>query len=648
MRSLLLGLLLRFLLSVPAFPQDGSTNLNSWLNDRAQEHLRARKARIAAIRTPAQARARQEEVRRTMLTLLGGWPKPAGPLNARVTGTLDGGPFTIEKVVFESRPRYYVTANLYKPKNAPGRRPAILYSIGHWREGKPAAQPLAANLAAKGFIVLAYDPVGQGERDQAFDPRTGRSLIGGPTDQHFSAGAGAHLAGLTFARYLIQDSQRALDYLVSRPDVDPERIGATGCSGGGTQTTFISALDPRVKAAAPACFLQSFELSFANDSAIGDSEQSWPGFIAAGLDETDFVTLFAPKPWLIASTQADFFRPDAARAVYEEARAFYTHLDQPAHVSWVVGPGGHGTPRVVREAIYGWFIRHLNRNEGDPQEIETRSFSEAELWAGPTGAVAADFRSRDVHELIREDYASRPASKPLVFTSRRLPKSVSRLMYESSAGGVRVTQHLITVETGLEIGATLYQPDSSSRRTALLLVEPAPKALELAQQGYTVLTVRPRGTPFSGPRVWLGDWMANTRAWLTGRSLVEQRVDDLLAATDFLALQAPGHEIRAAASGVAGLWLLLARRADPSRLARVWVDRTPHDLCSAIGRPLHWELHDAVWPGFCAAGNLTTSEATLASDPQDWNRNLWPHLAGPHRYRTFTGGDAAFWVEFLR
>lgn len=627
--------------------QDGPTNLNAWLNERAQEHLRVRKAKIAAIRTPAEARARQAEVRRTMLALLGGLPKDTGPLNAKVTGVLDGGLFTVEKVVFESQPHFYVTANLYRPKNAAGRRPAILYSIGHWREGKPAAQPLAGNLAAKGFIVLAYDPIGQGERDQAYDPRTGRSLIGGTTDQHFSAGAGAHLAGLTYARYMIHDSKRAIDYLVSRPDVDPERIGATGCSGGGTQTTFIAALDPRVKAAAPACYMQSFELSFANDDAIGDSEQSWPGFIAAGLDETDFVELFAPKPWLIGSTQSDFFRPRAAQVVYEEARSFYRHFDKPDHVAWVVGPGGHGTPLNVREAIYQWFIRHLNDNVGDAKELEVRSFSETELWVGPSGAVARDFRSRDIHAIIREDYAAQPLKRPPPFVSQRPSTSTARLMRESTTDGVRVLEQLITVEKGLEIAATLYLPPKP-KNVALLLVEPSPKALELGKDGYTVLSLKPRGTPAPGARAWLGDWMASTRAWLVGRSLVEQRVDDILAGADLLAAVAPGKEIRASASGVAGIWLLLAKRADPKRIGRVWVDRTPHDLCAAVGLPIHWSLHDAVTPGFCGFGNLTTDEASLASDPQDWNRNLKPHLTGVHRYRTFTSGDDFLWAEFLR
>ena len=135
-------------------------------------------------------------------------------------------------------------------------------SMGHWDAGKPAGQLLSVNLARKGFVVLAYDPVGQGERQQAYDPRMGRSLIGGATEQHFSNGAAAILMGQSVARYFIFDGMRGIDYLVSRPEVDPERIGATGCSGGGTQTTYIAALDPRVKVAAVNCYMNSFQTLF--------------------------------------------------------------------------------------------------------------------------------------------------------------------------------------------------------------------------------------------------------------------------------------------------------------------------------------------------------------------------------------------------
>ena len=209
-----------------------------------------------------------------------------GPLNARVTGRIDRPRYTIEKVIFESLPQFYVAANLYLPKEG-GKHPGVLRPMGHWEEGKVREQVMDANLAMKGFVVLTYDPIGQGERQQAYDSRIEASLIGGSTDQHFQAGAQSILAGENFARYRIWDAKRALDYLVSRPEVDADKIGVTGCSGGGTLTTYISALDPRVKVAAPACYINTWHYLFAGPT--GDSEQSFPFFLSSGLDVADYI-----------------------------------------------------------------------------------------------------------------------------------------------------------------------------------------------------------------------------------------------------------------------------------------------------------------------------------------------------------------------
>src|SRR4051812_27087887 len=151
------------------------------LNGIAGQQLKQRADAIAAIRDHASAEARKAEVRRRVLSLIGGLPEYRGPLNARVTKTTKREGFAIDHVIFESLPGYYVTANLYRPDSA-GTHPAVLMSMGHWDTGKPAGQLLSTNLARKGFVVLAYDPVGQGERQQAYDVRVGRSLIGGPTE----------------------------------------------------------------------------------------------------------------------------------------------------------------------------------------------------------------------------------------------------------------------------------------------------------------------------------------------------------------------------------------------------------------------------------------------------------------------------------
>ena len=170
---------------------------------------------------------------------------------------------------------------------------------------------------------------------------------------------------------------------MTRPEVDAERIGATGCSGGGTLTTYISVLDPRIKVAAPTCYITSFRELFRG--AVGDSEQSIPGFISSGLDQVDYVESFAPKPWFIGATENDFFPLAGTKMAYTEAQRWYKMFGAEDHVNLIVGPGGHGTPLVVREGIYEWMIRWLNNGEGSAKEQDVPLLPEFKLWVTETG-----------------------------------------------------------------------------------------------------------------------------------------------------------------------------------------------------------------------------------------------------------------------
>src|SRR6476646_6057069 len=236
------------LTALVCLPQSPPTDpLLAWLDRIAQQQLDDRQRAIAGIRTRADAGRRKAMVRAKLTELIGGLPTYNGPLHARVTGRLESDTHTIEKIMFESRPGFYITATLYRPNRA-GRYPAVLVPSGHTQEGKPETQIVAANLAAKGFIALACDPTGQGEREQTYLPQLGRALAGGGGNEHLELGARNILIGQSVARYFIFDAKRAVDYLVSRPDVDPDRIGVTGCSGGGAITTYVGVFEPRIKA----------------------------------------------------------------------------------------------------------------------------------------------------------------------------------------------------------------------------------------------------------------------------------------------------------------------------------------------------------------------------------------------------------------
>jgi hypothetical protein len=591
-----------------ALAQPSNERLVAWLDRTAQAQLAERARAIAAIRTPQQAEARRQLVRGRILELLGGLPAERTPLHARVAWVKDRGRFVIEGVTYESLPGYVVTANLYRPK-APGRHPAVLFPLGHWDQGKPAAQRIAANLALKGFVVLAFDPVGQGERLQAYDARLGRSLIGGATEQHFMNGAQAVLAGHNVARYFIWDGIRGIDYLVSRPEVDPARIGCSGCSGGGTQTTYISALDERVQAAAPACYMQSFQLLFTGP--VGDSEQSFPGFLSSGLDQTDYVELFAPKPWLIASTEKDYFTPAGARIVYEEARAWYRLLGHEDRMKWVVGPGPHGTPLEVREAIYEWMIRWLKNGDGSAKEEDVELVADLDLRVTPTGQAGG----RELFDIIRGDIRAASKIPPLPDD----PYETDQVVLEGSGDTA-----VVVVETGALPGA---------------------RAQAIAARGVTVLAVNPRGLPVHPSARYSGDWISNERAWLVGKNLPLLRASDIAQAARQLRSRAGVRRVFVHAQGVAGWWAIYAMAHEPA-IDRIWVDRTPHSIRAALDTPVHQDLHDVVIPGVIP--QASPGPKILWTDPTDWMRNVIK-LEGGYVYRNVNeDAEARLLDRFLR
>jgi hypothetical protein len=602
-----------FAVAVAGFAQDRYTDS---INELAQRQLAERKAVVAKIRTEEDARRRMAESRAKVLRQIGGLPTYRGPLKAVTTKVRDQGSFIVENVHFESLPGYVVTANLYRPKAA-GKHPAVLYSIGHWDEGKIAGQRIGANLAAKGIAVLAYDPVGQGERTQAVDSRYGRSLIGGGTEQHFMGGAQAVLIGESVAKYFIHDSMRGIDYLLSRPEVDGSKIGVSGCSGGGTQTMYVAALDERVKAAAPSCVMNSMELVVPGPT--GDSEQSFPGFVADGLDQADWVYQFAPKPWLISSTEDDFFTPAGAKIVFEQAKDFYRVFGKEDRLKWVVGPGGHGTPRAVREAIYEWMIRWLKDGKGDAAELDLPMLGVAELCVY-TGCLAP---GRGLSEVIAESWKQR-RKKADVKAMIALGGAASGLSEVKWLGPENTDELFVVVNDGI----------------------PAERRAEsMAKLGNRIKLVKLPGV--SPAQRLSGNWIDHTRAWLVGKNLASMRANDLLIEVRKELDKYGKVYLHGWAWG--GIPALYAAHAEP-RIAKVWIERTPYSLEMAMNTPLHKNLHEAIVPGIALAGDFQdfTDKRFFWVDAHDWNENrIERELPGVYR-RPFDQSDAELLVAFRK
>lgn len=617
--------------------------LLQWLNGLAQQQLDAREKKVRAITTRAEAERRKEYVRAKVMDSIGGLPEYRGPLRARSMGWIREAEYSIEKVIFESLPGVFVTANVYLPAQTGRRYPAVLAPSGHTQEGKPEPQVLAANLAMQGYVVLTFDPIGQGEREQTYLPQLGRALSGGGGNEHLELGARSRLMGASVARYFIHDAMRGIDYLQSRGDVDPDRIGVVGCSGGGAITAYVAALDPRVKVAAAGCFINSFRTLFTGPTA--DSEMSLPRFLANGLDWADIFELAAPRPMLMMATEEDYFPPAGARAVYEETRKWYGLYEAGERVRFFVGPGPHGTPRESREEIYNWLDRWLRDGKGDPRDRAVEQFANRELRVTKTGNVDGETGSRKLWEVIRDDF--REMRRPGSLAELREELRRWEIAWSGGAPAVEILEktvvagHIVEriqfeIEAGVRITGRLHLPTQPGKREAVLVVEdqrlPVPLYVtrspstegivkEMVDRGQVVLELQVRDSPGElDGRPFLGNWKTNLRADLVGRSLAAMRAKDILAGLEVLAARDEVNptRIRGFARGVKGYWMLLAAAAG-NRLHRVLLDRMPRNLRSVFDQPMSSFLFDGAIPGFALRWDVEDLVALAGKDKFVWS-----------------------------
>jgi len=326
------------------------------------------------------------------------------PLNAKVTGKLERENFTVEKIIFESHPGFYVTAAMFIPKKLAKPAPAVIYCSGHTDLGfrSEVYQRVMINLVEKGFVVFAFDPIGQGERVQYVDSETGKSKVGGPTTEHSYAGIQTLLTGTSLSDYFIWDGVRAIDYLETRPEVDINRIGITGRSGGGTQSALISAYDERIYAAAPECYITSFKRLL---QSIGpqDAEQNPYNFIKKGMDHDDFLHIRAPKPALIITTTHDFFSQQGARETFAEVQKSYLAFGQPENIQFTEDFGKHESTKNNRETLYAFFQKQLQL-PGDNSDQEITPFKYDELLCTPSGQVGTSLKGETVFSLNKKHF----------------------------------------------------------------------------------------------------------------------------------------------------------------------------------------------------------------------------------------------------
>lgn len=587
--------------------EKAAASLYSQLQRRAFAALERRENAFAALKSAEDVQAWAQKRREYFLSQLGELPERT-PLNAQTVRTIPADGYRIECVIFESRPGHHVTANLYLPESN-GPVPAVVVSSGHSRTAKTADynQRFALCLVRLGIAALCFDPIGQGERSQVLNEMH-EPEHAGTTTEHFLVGIGATLVGQNTASYRLWDAMRAIDYVCSRPEIDPSRIGFTGCSGGGTMTSYVMALDDRVVCAAPACYLTTFRRLI---ETIGpqDAEQNLFGQIEFGLDHPDYVILRGPKPTLISSTTQDFFDIDGSWQTFRQAKRVYGILGAPERVDLVEVEGTHGVQPQNLATIGHWMQRWLlNKDEAvSIREYPVRK--PEELLCTDRGQVLNMADEKSVFDL-NADYAAtlkmvRTKTWSLLTAEQRRDqiRSVLKLRriderkpprWEDRGRVSRSSYHIdrlvLHTDQGHIIPGLTYHPVIPSDEAYLYLHDGGKAAAgksvgaieKLVSEGFAVVSVdlRNQGELADAKAdPLLTDWKTYSLAYLLGDCILAYRVEDALNAGDFVAYyqkdRAKPRKVHLVAEGAACITALHAAVLQPGLFSSVTLKSCP-------------------------------------------------------------------------
>ena len=465
------------------------------------------------------------ELRKSVLEMIGGLPTEKTYLHAAITGTVSATGFHIEKLIYQSLPGFYVTALVYVPENGDKVHPAILVPAGHSPNGKDHYQALCQRLALRGYLVISWDPVGQGERSQIWDAKAKKSRYNLICGEHAVMGNLAYLAGANLARWEIWDGMRAVDYLLTRADVDGERISITGTSGGGFQTALIGALDERIKVVIPSCYITALPMRVENRIFAdfdSDPEQDFFGLISKGVDNAGMLLMLYPRAAMIATATLDFFPVQGAQKSYSEVSKFYKRFGHADQIGFVESYNRHEYSLHNQEAALSFLDRFNNMpvRHGLPPVNE---FSDADLRVTRSGQVSVDYpeghtllhliaaysaeashrNRKTLAELYRSeqdpDIASWTVSRYAGFSSPR------ELRWEavgtSTAGAVHIDRYVLYHSIYLEMPLLHFHNDGDHPKGAILWFSLDGKASEkdwpqiskLLSGGYEVFSFDFRG-----------------------------------------------------------------------------------------------------------------------------------------------------------
>jgi dienelactone hydrolase len=442
--------------------------------------------------------------------------------------------------------------------------PAVLHVSGHNQESFRADlyQVMIINLVKKGMIVLAIDPPGQGENIQYYDPEIKLSSVGYSVIEHTYTGNQCFLSGISSAKYFIWDGIRGIDYLVSRKDVDSERIGVTGFSGGGTITSYISAFDERVKVSVP-CSWATANRRVLETKGAQDAETIFFRGLAEGITFEDLIEVRAPRPTLMTFVSRDqYLSLQGAREAYAEAKKAYTALGDEDNLEFVEDDFQHWMTPKIRRAIFSFFIEHFNLLT-DPAEEKVELIPKEELRVTPTGQLSTSFGGRmifdvsktEAEKLIEEVEQSRTDISSHL--SRVKDKAATLSGYREASDdavthfingryqrdGYTVGKYAIMGEGDYAVPILLFVPvNGIKKHPAIIYLHPEGKAAEafpggeierFVKAGYVVAAVDVSGSGELKNSATRGLATGYT-AVLTGRSIVGIQAGDISRVASYL------------------------------------------------------------------------------------------------------------------
>jgi cephalosporin-C deacetylase-like acetyl esterase len=463
--------------------------------------------------------------------------------------------------------------------------------------------------------------------------------VGDSTTEHTVVGTQCLLIGDHLARYTIWDGMRALDYLLSRPEVDPARVGLTGNSGGGTHTAYIAALDDRIRVAAPSCYITSWRLML---QTIGpqDAEQTFPFWLRDGFDYPDYLYAFAPKPCLLLSAIRDFFPIAGARQTFAEAVKVYSAIGAREKLGMFEADDGHGYNKSRRLATYKWFGRLLKGVDDNDPEPQIEMATPEELRCTRTGQVSTSLGGETVFTLNQKRLAPLKANRRT--PTGELPRKVQELIhYEPPSTSLQVTPYgtisrsgyhieklTYESESGITIPSLLFVPDGGNdKKAAVLMVSEdgkkasAPEAEQLVTSGMVVLSIDARG--FGETQVntelnskefdhYFGDFRDAMTALLVGKTMVGMRALDITRAIDLLSARRDVDRDKIYAYGKKGgsVPVLYAAVLD-RRIRKVVLEGMLSSYVSVVENKIHRQVLESVVPAALKFYDLPDAVATL-------------------------------------